>query len=387
MRARLLVAILLFLIAAIAGYYLAQGNHNYKLTTAIQEGKSDLAVKLIEDGNGNISEVTPDGQTPLILAAINGQTKVLKLIIAKDKSSINVKDKSNRTALQQAIRYTHVEAALALIEAGSDPNIANMDGKTPLIYAAERNLAKLIKPLIEHGAQVNYINAAGQSAITYGISSCNAEIVQTLLDNGANLYITDTFNHSTAEMAMISSAKGCAEFSKWLIDKYDFTKAPQALNKAFIIAAGLNRWDLMEIMLTKGAQIDGQGEFNQTALMNAVDNGHNEVVENLLSRGANVNSADQDGRSMLMRIASKTYPNSKVLVNKLLTAGADINLQDNDGWSALMYAARDGNGECMHLLLANKADTKLKNKTGQTALDIAKSRNRVDVIAQLTKAS
>lgn len=56
-----------------------------------------------------------------------------------------------------------------------------------------------------------------------------------------------------------------------------------------------------------------------------------------------------------------------------LKNGARINAQCQDGYTALMYAAYRGNAEAVSMLLKNNADVSLKNKKGETALDLALS--------------
>jgi uncharacterized protein len=68
----------------------------------------------------------------------------------------------------------------------------------------------------------------------------------------------------------------------------------------------------------------------------------------------------------------------------LLTKGAHVNTQDNDGWASIMQAADENSIESVKVLLARGADLNLKAKNGETALRLAESKN-YDVIAYLLK--
>lgn len=67
------------------------------------------------------------------------------------------------------------------------------------------------------------------------------------------------------------------------------------------------------------------------------------------------------------------------MVQKLLAAGARVNEQDLDGWTALMFSAHAGDLEKVRLITGARANLALRNKKGQTARELAESRNAADV--------
>jgi hypothetical protein len=72
----------------------------------------------------------------------------------------------------------------------------------------------------------------------------------------------------------------------------------------------------------------------------------------------------------------------------LLDRGCAINAVDNGGWTALHKACWKGSMECVKELLTYGADTSVKNKFGQTPLDLAKERNyqaAIDLLMEHTK--
>ena len=86
----------------------------------------------------------------------------------------------------------------------------------------------------------------------------------------------------------------------------------------------------------------------------------------MISKGANVK--DKYVETALMWASKEGH---KEVVELLIEKGADVNARDNAGWTALMDASYNGHKEIVELLLEKGADFKIRNKNGKTALSIA----------------
>ena len=75
-----------------------------------------------------------------------------------------------------------------------------------------------------------------------------------------------------------------------------------------------------------------------TALHEAAWNGHKEVVELLLSQGADKNATDHEGKTVLH---SAAWRGNKEIVELLLSKNAEINIKDKFGWTALHLAVEE----------------------------------------------
>jgi ankyrin repeat protein len=120
-----------------------------------------------------------------------------------------------------------------------------------------------------------------------------------------------------------------------------------------------------------------------TALDHAVDNGNREMVELLLSRGANVNARNGSGRTALMRIGEEATSD---LVWDLLNAGAEVNVKSETGETALITAAYQNNVEALKALLDAGADVSNKDEDGQTALMVAAENGHLQNVRALVLA-
>ena len=130
----------------------------------------------------------------------------------------------------------------------------------------------------------------------------------------------------------------------------------------------------------------------RTALMIASEYGHTEIVELLLDRGADINGQDNSGDTALIK---KSAHGKGDMAEFLLDIGADPNIKNIKGDTALMNAARYSNSilnlaegtdyiKVVELLLRHGADPNIRNNYGKTASMIAE-RVGADDIARLIR--
>jgi uncharacterized protein len=135
-----------------------------------------------------------------------------------------------------------------------------------------------------------------------------------------------------------------------------------------------------EMLLRAGADpnFHSEGEEHATAIHLAAMGGEVDLVKVLLQHGGDVNLRDFADATPLMIAAGYecSADNPCPVVALLIAHGASLNAQDADGNTALMNAAEDGNITAGRLLLDHGADPTMKNKKGQTALDLSRSRQR-----------
>jgi len=104
---------------------------------------------------------------------------------------------------------------------------------------------------------------------------------------------------------------------------------------------------------------------NFAGLMRAAMIGNTSAVRGFLDHGADINSADNTGRTTLIEAVFGGHLDT---VHELLKRGANVNAQDADGWTALMEAASKGRTEVARTLIQHGADARMKSNRGWTAL-------------------
>ena len=145
----------------------------------------------------------------------------------------------------------------------------------------------------------------------------------------------------------------------------------------------ISRGDLatVQALLARGADVD-ERDNGETALIVAAHTRY-DIVQVLLDAGSNVNAENPYGRTALMAAASR---GNRDIVQSLLAAGADVNRKDHQGYTALIFAAMIGHPSIAQILLANGADPHVETERGQTALSLATRNSDTEIIRLLLEA-
>jgi len=107
------------------------------------------------------------------------------------------------------------------------------------------------------------------------------------------------------------------------------------------------------------------GEFRPATILDAVLVGNRDAVEQFIAQGANVNAAEPDGTTLLMRAIHGGFPE---IAKDLVDAGADVSATNRYGVSSLYLAARGADAKSVRALLAAGADANTSLPEGETAL-------------------
>jgi len=141
--------------------------------------------------------------------------------------------------------------------------------------------------------------------------------------------------------------------------------------------------DIKEIreLIKAGADVNAADESGRTPLFEAVGRGHAHIAKLLIDAGANVNIVDKSGRTPLYRTLRRAD-----IVKLLITAGADVNATDKRGYTPLHGASRANRIDSVKLLITAGADVNAANKRGTTPLHEASREDCAEVVKLLLAA-
>ncbi|KAJ8319908.1 hypothetical protein KUTeg_001495 [Tegillarca granosa] len=102
------------------------------------------------------------------VSVINQSTRAYTIAKAANitENDLNTRDSNGRTVLFYAARYGKAQAVKNLLNAGSDPNIHDVEESTPLHEAVERCHTEVVKILIKNvNTDINAKNKLGQTPL------------------------------------------------------------------------------------------------------------------------------------------------------------------------------------------------------------------------------
>lgn len=158
-------------------------------------------------------------------------------------------------------------------------------------------------------------------------------------------------------------------------------------------------------LLTLGANPNIADDEGVTPLMNAITNNNFNMVKILVSKGASIKAKDKKNNTVL-NYALKSPSNGNIVkflidqgakinqwsdenvlgdVQNLIKGGVDPNIRDSTSDTALMGAAKAQNLNMVNFLLSKRADPNLTNNDGNTALMLASISGSLPIVQLLLK--
>ena len=128
----------------------------------------------------NATSLNGQNQTALMLAAYNGHTKLIEILIAHG-GEINHLDGTNRTALMYCCSGPFPQATQLLLDHGAEVNIVDNNEKwTALMFAAAEGQAQNVKLLLDHGADWKPEDIDGDTAASFAAKGGHAQVAKMI---------------------------------------------------------------------------------------------------------------------------------------------------------------------------------------------------------------
>jgi uncharacterized protein len=294
-------------------------------------------------------------------AAMNGDRETVRALIAQG-ADVNAAQGDGVTALHWAAMQGDAELAKMLIVAGANVHAATRLGAyTPLHMAAERGSVPIVTALVSAGANVDTTTATGTTPLMLAAASGNTDTISTLLDTGADADATELDRGHTALMFAAASNRadavtlllrrgadpGIATIVVALAALSADGSNPDGRNlpgnregrsggnaQAATTSAAAKRRPGLDRNYLLNELVSAQG--GMTPLHFASRQGYIGVVTALLDAGVSVNQLKGGDHTSPLLIA--TINGHFDLANVLLERGADPNLASDNGATPL-YAA------------------------------------------------
>lgn len=142
------------------------------------------------------------------------------------------------------------------------------------------------------------------------------------------------------------------------IDLFENNKSSEMVISPLRKASRTGKKDIVEFLISNGANVKVKYENGNEALHSACSNGHTEVAALLIENGANVNAKAEDGWTPLLSAASCGNIDT---IKLLLSKGADINAKDNKGSSPIYASSHNNHKKAVEFLISKGADVNIRN--------------------------
>ncbi|MFG1361295.1 ankyrin repeat domain-containing protein [Xanthobacter pseudotagetidis] len=163
---------------------------------------------------------------------------------------------------------------------------------------------------------------------------------------------------------------------------YEAWAAAQARTGAPTPGEAVGRWLAIQGFPENG--VNATIENGMTPLMRACREGLEAIVAALIAAGARVDARNADGNTALwLACVGGHLP----VIDALVAAGCAIDSRNDNGATSLMYAASAGKAEVVGRLLRHGADTRPETLDGFSALDLASTRECLDLLRLATRAA
>jgi ankyrin repeat protein len=320
-----------------------------------EESKLQFVKRLLEYGV-DCNASNEQEEIPLIVACEHEQEKLVHLLLQQPAIDINVRNDSNESALD---------------------------------YAVRRNMMGVIEVLLNHSLPLNHYFSAFGTAIICNKSNIFNMIWQKIEHkevflNQALDWVTEKQDWSK-RFLRVSRLQIMPSLIK------EFGANPNIMNKdgLSLLAAALKAHDitLLDMLLVHPElQINKniKGEEGETLLHWAISlqgyplEKHLALLERLLKAGVDYDTATDKGLTPLMLLAQGKQ---EELLPLLLQYRPDIEAKDIDGLSALDYAVRHHTKKVVQIFLKHGVEPDILLSAFNTALELGKS-EMIDVLWQ-----
>jgi ankyrin repeat protein len=330
----------------------------------------------------------------LIDAVKAGDVATIRMLL-DDGSDPRAAEVDGTTALHWAVHHDRLEIAGLLLDGGAAVDATNRYAVTPLALASVNGSTPMIARLLEAGADPNLPNPEGETPLMTAARTGNAESIETLLAHGAEVDEVEAWRGQTALMWAAAQNQVAAVDALLAAGADPNARSGRGFTPV-LFAAREGHVDVLGALVRAGADVDDALPSNgMSALVLAVYNAQYDFAKALLDLGADPDAAG-NGWTALHQVVWTRNPNlgrnppfpvplgdldAFDLVRALAAAGANLdarqtgeprdgnrNVLNRIGSTPFLQAAKVADAAMMQLLVDLGADPSLVTEEGATPL-------------------
>jgi ankyrin repeat protein len=298
----------------------------------LHQGELNIARLLIE--NGADVNVRDNAGNALLHKMLGDCVEYddFKFLLSKGADP-DVQNSKGETPLHVASKYPDWRPVKWLLESGADPNSTDKEGETPIEKQAEEDyFGYRLAHLRKHGAKTTKFSTDIVNAARYG----DTAKVEEFLQSGVGVNTKDDSERTALHYAGQHGDKALV----LLLLAYDAdVNARDDRATPLCLAAEMGHADIVDILLSRGADLTQFTRLHETALHLSVECGHEEVAKILVEKGISLEEINRAFRTALHEAVVGKHEN---IAKFLIASGAKVNVKDQYGCTPLHYAAEKG---------------------------------------------
>ncbi|NGX58189.1 MAG: Phosphocholine transferase AnkX [Chlamydiae bacterium] len=238
-------------------------------------------VELLIEHGADVNHICQSGKTELCTATGRGDKKMVEILLNAGADVDGRKDHESVTPLHIVAKSGHVSLVKQLLKAKAYINAKDSNGRTSLMLASIEGHCQVVERLLKHKAKTEKHDFSGKTALYLAVENGKLDVAQILLDHHADVeaptrsgrtqfYFAAKYGDDTVMDYFIShgaNINACDHFARPLICR----------------AARHNEFLTLKNLCAKGAYINAKDDIGRTALFHAASQGHEEIVDFLLT--------------------------------------------------------------------------------------------------------
>ncbi|MBN3298262.1 ANR50 protein, partial [Amia calva] len=308
-----------------------------------------LVVNMVLFWGAAVDAIDGEGRTALSLAAARGSVEVVRTLLDRGLDE-NHRDDLGWTPLHAAACEGHRGVCMALTERGSMARVTELDndGRTPLILAAQEGHLDTVRLLLDRRSPLDHRAYDGHSALSAAALEGHRDVVELLLRRGADKDVRDAEGRALLYLLVL---EGRLDMASLLLEKggVPLESCDAEGRTALHVASWQGQLEAISLLLRHGADSNAQDKEGRPPLHSAAWRGHASAAGLLIDSGAaNVDQACcQQGATALCIAAQEGHTD---LVEVLLEKGANPNHADRYGRTPVKVAGKRGHTKIVRLL-------------------------------------
>ncbi|XP_048245203.1 ankyrin repeat domain-containing protein 17-like [Haliotis rufescens] len=284
--------------------------------------------------------------TELHIASEAGDLLRVKLILSKGRVDINRKEWIGRTPVMLAAGEGHTGLVKLLVSEGADMSLEDRFGINILHSACIGGDVEMVKYVLSRDmVDIDGKVKCGRAPTMLAAENGHRELVELLVSKGAHVIYVDDRRDNILHCACRG---GHVEVVKYVLsqDKVDINRRGWKKRTPVMEAALNGNKEVVELLVCEGADVSLVGEAHDNILHCVSKGGVVEVVKYVLSQDmVDINSRGWQKRTPIMVAALNGH---KEVVELLVSEGADVSLVDKAGNNILHWASEGGDVEVIN---------------------------------------